>query len=184
MKCLVTAAVLLGVVTGASPLAARDTPSVDLGYAVYEGTHNNQSGINVFKGYEFLLNVPTKLKVLTDNMRRIRYAAPPIGNLRFAAPQPPLENRTAPLLATVDGPFCPQSGAGKDTPPEYGFTSALGNEDCLYLNVYAPSNATNLPVFFWIRKLDLSTILIITNTSEMAVAMLFSLPKVLIPQSL
>ncbi|KAF1979270.1 alpha/beta-hydrolase [Bimuria novae-zelandiae CBS 107.79] len=131
MRSLVAAIALLGVRTGALPLAARGTPSVDLGYAVYEGTHDSQSGINIFKG--------------------IRYAAPPVGNLRFAAPQPPLENRTATIPATTDGPFCPQSGAGKDTPTEYGFNSALGNEDCLYLNVYAPSNATNLPVFFWIH---------------------------------
>lgn len=60
-------------------------------------------------------------------------------------------NRTAAISATVDGPACPQTGAGKDTPAAYGFTSAPGDEDCLYLNVYAPSNATNLPVFFWIR---------------------------------
>ena len=34
----------------------------------------------------------------------------------------------------------------------YGFNSALGNEDCLYLNVYAAPNATKQPVFIWIRK--------------------------------
>ncbi|OAG10910.1 alpha/beta-hydrolase [Paraphaeosphaeria sporulosa] len=131
MRSLIAAIALLGARSSAVPLTARGAPSVDLGYAVYDGTLDSQNGINIFKG--------------------IRYAAPPVGNLRFAAPQPPKENRTAPISATIDGPACPQTGAGKDTPAAYGFISALGNEDCLYLNVYAPSNATNLPVFFWIH---------------------------------
>jgi carboxylesterase type B len=82
---------------------------------------------------------------------RIRYAAPPVGNLRFAAPQAPARNRTT-TAALADPPICPQTGASLETPAAYGFTSALGNEDCLFLNVYAPANAKNLPVFFWIRK--------------------------------
>lgn len=81
----------------------------------------------------------------------IRYAAPPVGSLRFAAPQTPAKNRTSTIAATNDPPFCPQTGASSETPAAYGFTSALGNEDCLFLNVYAPANAKNLPVFFWIR---------------------------------
>lgn len=51
MKSVVTAIALLGVGSRALPLAARGTPSVDLGYAIYEGTQDNQHGINVFKGY-------------------------------------------------------------------------------------------------------------------------------------
>jgi hypothetical protein len=86
-----------------------------------------------------------------DRCYSIRYAAPPLGELRFAAPQKPAKNRTT-TPATVDPPICPQTGASSETPAAYGLTSALGNEDCLFLNVYAPANATNLPVFFWIRK--------------------------------
>ncbi|KAL1607553.1 hypothetical protein SLS59_002521 [Nothophoma quercina] len=81
----------------------------------------------------------------------IRYAAPPVGKLRFAAPQAPAKNRTSTIAATSNPPFCPQTGASSETPAAYGFTSALGNEDCLFLNVYAPANAKNLPVFFWIH---------------------------------
>ncbi|KAL5420276.1 hypothetical protein PMIN03_000103 [Paraphaeosphaeria minitans] len=131
MRSLITAIALLGAQSSAAPLAAIGSPSVDLGYARYDGTLDSPSGINIFKG--------------------IRYAAPPVGNLRFAAPQLPMENRTAPMPATIDCPACPQTRAGRDMPDAYGFTSALGNEDCLYLNVYAPSNSTNLPVFFWIH---------------------------------
>ena len=50
MKGVVTAIALLGVGSRAFPLAARGTPSVDLGYAIYEGTQDSQHGINVFKG--------------------------------------------------------------------------------------------------------------------------------------
>jgi len=137
----------------ASPLGigAVGNVSVDLGYAIYEGSQDSKNGINVFKGYLF---IPTHChwpRELTGS-HRIRYAAPPLGNLRFAAPQSPPVNRTAPIPALTDAPACPQTGAGIETPKAYGFGSALGDEDCLYLNVYAPSNATDLPVFFWIRK--------------------------------
>ena len=42
---------------------------------------------------------------------------------------------------------CPQA---PDSPiaANYNFT---GNEDCLFLSVYAPQNATNLPVLVWIH---------------------------------
>ncbi|KAF9701533.1 hypothetical protein EKO04_000114 [Ascochyta lentis] len=125
--------IALLVATGAAepiPRAVK-APTVDLGYAVYEGSFDGNNSINAFKG--------------------IRYAAPPVGKLRFAAPQTPAKNRTSILAATSDPPFCPQTGASSKTPAAYGFTSALGNEDCLFLNVYAPANAKNLPVFFWIH---------------------------------
>lgn len=82
---------------------------------------------------------------------RVRYAAPPVGNLRFAAPQTPAANRSETIQATEYPPFCPQTGASKETPQEYGFISQPGTEDCLFLNVFAPANAKRLPVFFWIH---------------------------------
>jgi para-nitrobenzyl esterase len=60
----------------------------------------------------------------------IPYAAPPVGPLRWQAPQP-----GAPWLklrATKFANHCPQ------LPGPYGVASTT--EDCLYLNVYAPSN--------------------------------------------
>jgi hypothetical protein len=133
-------------------------------------------------------NIPCPLYVQLRSLTvlcSIRYAAPPIGNLRFAAPQPPIENRTASIPATTDGPACPQSGAGKETPAAYGFTSALGNEDCLFLNVYAPANATDLPVFFWIRKFAIYYIdRIFTHFLEMVAGTLSSALKASIQPSL
>ena len=66
----------------------------------------------------------------------VRYAAPPIGELRFRAPQPPAP-WTDPLDATRFGKTCPQ-------PPVPNFPMNLGagpNEDCLFLNIWAPSDA-------------------------------------------
>ncbi|KAL6895041.1 Alpha/Beta hydrolase protein [Trichoderma evansii] len=130
--------------SGSTPAA----PQVDLGYAVYEGVYNDTYSLNTWKS--------------------IRYAAPPIGNLRWQAPQPPLNattrNRIVP--AVDQPPFCPQSGA-YGVPSVYGFNSNLGNEDCLYLNVYAPPEAENLPVFVWIHGGGYSVFSAIYNPSSM-----------------
>lgn len=81
------------------------------------------------------------------NCSRIRYAAPPTGNLRWQAPQPPVSNRTGVIAANAFAAFCPQSPDAPNGPgPVYG------NEDCLFLNVYAPANASSLlPVLVWIH---------------------------------
>jgi para-nitrobenzyl esterase len=57
------------------------------------------------------------------------YAAPPTGALRFRPPQPRAP-WSAPLQATEFGSPCPQ-------PPRLGSPST--NEDCLFLNVFAPA---------------------------------------------
>lgn len=64
----------------------------------------------------------------------VRYAAPPLGELRFRAPRPPTP-WTEPAEATRYGKTCPQ-------PPVPNFPMNLGagpDEDCLTLNVWAPS---------------------------------------------
>lgn len=74
-----------------------------------------------------------------------------MGKRRWQAPAAPLQNNSHITLAVDQPPVCPQSGAA-GTPYVYGFNSGPGDEDCLYLNVYAPPNATDLPVLLWIRK--------------------------------
>ena len=79
-----------------------------------------------------------------DVFRGIRYAAPPVGALRWAPPQPP-EPPAGPTLAASAGPACPQPASTAPLPQ---------SEDCLFLNVYAPASAkpnSRLPVFFWIH---------------------------------
>ncbi|KAI0906473.1 Alpha/Beta hydrolase protein [Ustulina deusta] len=105
-------------------------PIVSLGYATYEGYYNGTYDLNIWKS--------------------IRYAAPPTGNRRWQAPEPPLQESSVVTPAVEQPPLCPQTGAF-GVPKAYGFNSGLGDEDCLYLNVYAAPNATNLPVLVWIH---------------------------------
>lgn len=66
----------------------------------------------------------------------IRYAAPPLGDLRFRAPEPP-QRWTEVFDATEYGPACPQPVVPR-MPLDLG--APLG-EDCLRLNVWAPADA-------------------------------------------
>lgn len=87
------------------------------------------------------------LGVVTDiRLFRIRYAAPPVGNLRWKEPQTPSKIRNATLQASDFGPICPQSFP---TIPNAPFIP--GDEDCLFLNVYAPPTTKKLPVLVWIH---------------------------------
>ena len=65
----------------------------------------------------------------------IRYAAPPLGELRFRAPEPP-ERWTEVADTTAFGPVCPQPPLG-NIPIDLG---APQGEDCLSLNVWASSD--------------------------------------------
>jgi para-nitrobenzyl esterase len=76
----------------------------------------------------------------------IPYAAPPVGALRWRAPQP--HTAWAGVRpATSFGDSCVQ-GAGWDP----GYETPKLTEDCLYLNVYRPDPAPRgLPVMVWIH---------------------------------
>ena len=84
----------------------------------------------------------------------IPYAKPPTGELRWQAPQEPQAWTTA-RAATSFGNACSQYGRiyGPGANNKYDETigttlnTAVGSEDCLYLNVWRPqSDETNLPV--------------------------------------
>ena len=88
----------------------------------------------------------------TLSWRGIPYAAPPVGNLRWRAPRNPKKwsgNRQAMRFGNI----CPQkSNIYLGLNKEGGFNQPIGNEDCLYLNVWRPrSDETNLPVLFFIH---------------------------------
>ncbi|KAH8119021.1 Alpha/Beta hydrolase protein [Phellopilus nigrolimitatus] len=75
----------------------------------------------------------------------IRFAAPPVGDLRFRAPADPPANNTV-HIADAHGAVCLSTGSG--------FPVAGESEDCLFLDVFAPTNASTaarLPVFFFIQ---------------------------------
>lgn len=66
----------------------------------------------------------------------VPFAAPPVGNLRWKAPVPPSNWGTR--NATWFGPTCMQNEW------YWGILTGL-SEDCLYLNIYVPSNSTPPP---------------------------------------
>ncbi|KAH8898789.1 alpha/beta-hydrolase [Thozetella sp. PMI_491] len=100
--------------------------TVNLGYAEYVGTALG-SGVNQFLG--------------------MRYARPPLRDLRWRAPQEPEDQTSSGQLpANQFGPLC--IGTAQDS------SSSAYSEDCLYINVFAPANATTtskLPVWFFIQ---------------------------------
>lgn len=108
----------------------NDPLTVDLGYSKYRGTYNSTTQINAWKG--------------------IRFTAPPTGDRRWQAPQPPILNRSEVIDASQYGSQCPQNPFGN---PDFQTSAqyAGDDEDCLFLNVWAPQNATNLPVMVWIH---------------------------------
>jgi len=70
----------------------------------------------------------------------IPFAAPPVGKLRWAPPQPAAP-WTSTLNATAFGNTCAQPPNGSP-----GVGPFSGSEDCLFLNVWAPPGARGLPV--------------------------------------
>jgi para-nitrobenzyl esterase len=89
--------------------------------------------------------------------RGLPYAQPPVGALRWKAPRPP-GRHDGTLDARGYGPICTQLGHPLlDIDPSlYG--QAVGSEDCLYLNVWAPpavndaeGHAPRLPVMVWVH---------------------------------
>ncbi len=77
--------------------------------------------------------------------RGIPYAAPPLGDLRWRAPQP-ASKWDGIKAANEFGRACIQSNPAIANLP-------APSEDCLYLNIWAPINRAEqrLPVMFWIH---------------------------------
>jgi len=78
----------------------------------------------------------------------IPYATPPVGELRWKPPEPPAP-WSGVLQAADFGPACIAPSARMST--IYSSDIAPFSEDCLTLNIWAPADAANAPVFFWIH---------------------------------
>ena len=105
-------------------LAAAETPQAVTAAGIIEGI--NESGVAVFKGVPF--------------------AAPPVGDLRWKAPQP-VEPWEGIKEAKEFGPNPMQKPVFGDM----AFGTKEMSEDCLYLNIWTPAKSTdaNLPVFIY-----------------------------------
>ncbi|XP_037300630.1 esterase E4-like isoform X1 [Manduca sexta] len=77
--------------------------------------------------------------------RGIRYAEPPIGQLRFQPPKDMVRYKDV-VDASKEGPACP-------LPIQWSGPEYYVDEDCLTINVYTPSNKVDkpLPVIFFIH---------------------------------
>lgn len=83
----------------------------------------------------------------------IPYAAPPVGDLRWKSPQPAAA-WDRPRDASQFGGECAQTVLALFALPGETPGAVKGQEDCLYLNVFAPKEATpqsRLPVMVWIH---------------------------------
>ena len=106
-------------------------------YGKVEGLTASYSNVSApFKSVSKFLGVP--------------FAAPPIGKLRFEAPQPPKVWKPNTLPTKKHGDLCWQG-------PDLEFLAKLFignfsyNEDCLYLDVYTPNVSSSLPVMVYIH---------------------------------
>ena len=122
--------ILSAVLTSASPFfqplpVPANAPRVDLNYTRYVGT-KLPKGVNAFLG--------------------MRYAAAPVGDLRWRAPVEPPRSTMSWEPALAFQPICLGNSASALDPGQ--------DEDCLFVNVWTPSNATvnsKLPVWVFIQ---------------------------------
>ncbi|KAK5654972.1 hypothetical protein OQA88_6730 [Cercophora sp. LCS_1] len=115
----------LALTSSACPFPKTRPPRVDLNYTTYEGIAL-QNGVSAFLG--------------------MRYAAPPVGDLRWRAPVEPVATTGGAEPAVQFQPLCLGIGVSYPTNGQ--------SEDCLFVNVWAPANATaesRLPVWVFIQ---------------------------------
>ncbi len=111
----------------AATLYAALPPQIQTQSGVIEGMPSADGKVRVFQGVPF--------------------AAPPVGKLRWQAPQP-VAAWEGVRKAAAFGPRCMQAPIYSDMV----FRDPGPSEDCLYLNVWTPADSANakLPVMVWI----------------------------------
>jgi len=82
--------------------------------------------------------------------RGVPYAKPPVGELRWKAPQKPDHWPGERAAVAFESP-CTQPTNIDGKTVNGGGVAGPSSEDCLYLNVYAPSNAEKAPIIVWLH---------------------------------
>ena len=83
-----------------------------------------------------------------EMFKGVPYAAPPVGPLQWALPQPP-NSWAGERVADDFGPSCMQRSPPHNVPA--GTRAAQLSEDCLTLNIWAPQASRKAPVMVWIH---------------------------------
>ncbi len=112
---------------------SQDLPVLTVSGGLIRGIASEVPGVIVYKG--------------------IPYAAPPVGELRWQAPQA-VKPWEGVRVCDTFGPIGPQPGNAPGTfygDEFYWEGTPEQSEDCLYLNVWAPAKAKDLPVALWIH---------------------------------
>ncbi|KAF3899079.1 putative Carboxylesterase [Trichophyton interdigitale] len=117
---------------------ARIFPPVNLGYAIHKPTY-----INI-----------TSYGLAVAKYNNIRYAQPPVGDLRFRKPKTPPPQ----VDGIQDGTRYPSTDCVSSAYPGVPFSgrngTTWGQEDCLFLNVQVPEGVKEgdlVPVLHWIH---------------------------------
>src|SRR5690606_32700786 len=132
VRALTTQRVMLAVLLSSPLLAlsaaprAGTAPIAETSSGTLEGS--TEGPLHVFKGVPF--------------------AAPPVGELRWKAPAP-VQAWEGVRDATRFGAACIQPTSRVQS--IYAQDIGDASEDCLNLNIWAPADATNAPVFVWIH---------------------------------
>jgi para-nitrobenzyl esterase len=121
MRTAVIGAALLTGLAGSGKREAGSAPQVTIDTGILQGIVDSASGVFVFRG--------------------IPYAAPPVGALRWRAPQP-AAHWSGVRDASKLGHNCIQHQPYSDIDP---FAAGV-SEDCLYLNVWTSAPASRLPL--------------------------------------
>jgi len=85
-----------------------------------------------------------------ESFKGVPFAKPPVGTLRWAPPQKP-DKWSGERDATHFQLPCIQPTDADGKTPNGGGVWGKTSEDCLYLNVFAPSNAKKAPVMVWLH---------------------------------